>query len=178
MCPASEGRASDPAAPAAALCRLCCTGDGRISLLDAQRRAVRQKADTSAVQQQQQQGSAERRSWRAGRTPFHAGPGSRFGRPGGGALGLGGEAAAAAGSPLILPTTGLALGQAAAAPAAAAKPKGTTDTARRILATLESLDQAVAKGPAAAAAGAGAEREEEAALAPPPPTDTLGFAGM
>lgn len=66
------------------------------------------------------------------------------------------------------------------------RPKGTTDTARRILATLESLDQAVAKGGAAAqGAGLGTpaaeqqqeEEQEDAAAAPPPPTESLGFAG-
>ena len=145
------------------------TGDGRISLLDAQRR-TRHKADSSAQQQQQGGGgSAERLSWRAGRTPFHAGAGSRFGRPGGAlGLGLGGEQAVAA-SPLALGQPGAAL-----AAAAAERPKGTTDTARRILATLESLDQAVAakgKGPA------GAEEEAAPAAPAPPPTETLGFAG-
>jgi hypothetical protein len=58
--------------------------------------------------------------------------------------------------------------------------KATTDTARRILATLEALDQAVAAGrgggDAAAVAAALAEGEEAAAPSPPP-TDSLGFAG-
>lgn len=66
---------------------------------------------------------------------------------------------------------------------AAERPKGTTDTARRILATLESLDQAVAKGDAGAAVGLTQQQypqqqqEPPAASAPPPPTDSLGFAG-
>jgi hypothetical protein len=161
-----------------------------ISLLDAQRR-TRQRADPSQ-QQQQGPGSAERRSWRAGRTPFHAGAASRFGRTQGllqaGAVT---EQQQAAASPLILPSglsSGLSASALAAGPGPAVageRPKGTTDTARRILATLESLDQAVAKGAgagaAAAAAGTGSAAQEQpsvaAAAPPPPPTDSLGFAG-
>jgi hypothetical protein len=75
------------------------------------------------------------------------------------------------------------------APAAAATPaatgsgsKATTDTARRILATLDALDKVVAGSPASAKAAAvaaalGEAQPGEGPAASPPPTDSLGFAG-
>lgn len=60
----------------------------------------------------------------------------------------------------------------------AAGSKATTDTARRILATLDALDKVVAASPpgGAAAAALGSAQLEQAAPSPPP-TDSLGFAG-
>lgn len=56
--------------------------------------------------------------------------------------------------------------------------KATTDTARRILATLDALDRVVAASPpgSAAAAALGAVQQEQPAPSPPP-TESLGFAG-
>ena len=77
--------------------------------------------------------------------------------------------------------TGTALPQNLPAGSAAGG-KATTDTARRILATLDALDKVVAASPPGGAAAALAGREAAAAAAAaaasPPPTDSLGFAGL
>lgn len=145
---------------------------GNISLLDAQRR-IRQKAEPLGGGGE---ATGDRRAWRAGRTPFHKGASgpSRFGA----ALQQPQERSA---------SPGLTLAAApAAAPAAAVGgtgSKATTDTARRILATLDALDKVVAASPpggaaAAVAAALGEGQQEEAMAASPPPTDSLGFAGV
>lgn len=138
---------------------------GNISLLDAQRR-IRQKAEpTAAGEAGAAPGSADRRSWRAGRTPFVKGAGlSRFG-------------AAQQQERSVSPALP---GVEAPTAAPAAGSKATTDTARRILATLDALDKVVAASPpggAAAAVAAAMGEPEKPSAASPPPTDSLGFAG-
>lgn len=142
-------------------------GDGgNISLLDAQRR-IRHKSEPAGAggEAGTVPGSADRRAWRAGRTPFVKGAGlSRFGAA------QQQERSVSPALPAVEPP--------AAAPAAGSK--ATTDTARRILATLDALDKVVAASPpggAAAAVAAALGEEEEQPAASPPPTDSLGFAG-
>ncbi|EFN52215.1 hypothetical protein CHLNCDRAFT_139064 [Chlorella variabilis] len=163
---------------------------GTISLLDAQRR-IRQRSEPVG-------GGAgargDRRAWNAGRTPFHpkAAGLSRFGAaqqqkqqpPAAAWGGLGGcwepppqqeNGASPAAPPGLLPGA-----PAAAAPAGG---KATTDTARRILATLDALDKVVAASPtgvgaAAVAAAMGEAQQGVEPAASPPPTDSLGFAGL
>lgn len=146
---------------------------GNISLLDAQRR-IRQKSEPAGAEAGA--ASAERRAWRAGRTPFVKGGGlSRFGAALQPAL-----AQERSASPVV--QAGAAAAGAAAPLGPASASKATTDTARRILATLDALDKVVASSPpggaAAAVAAAMGEEQQEAQAAPsPPPTDSLGFAG-
>ena len=130
-----------------------------ISILDAQRR-VRQKPELEAG------GGDARRSWRAGRTPYHPAASSRFGVP-----------PAAAPPPGSTERTASPENARDGAAEPGATPgsggsKATTDTARRILATLEAFDQAVTAAPAARPAAA-----KPAVTAPPPPSESLSFAG-
>lgn len=144
----------------------------QVSILDAQRR-TRQRVDASPAP------SLDRSAWRAGRTPFQPAL-SRMGGAGRLQVQLGeGLLAPPVGRPITAPPAGVG-GRASALGGPA--PKSTTETARRILATLDALDQAAAggaAGPLADEGGGGGPRagREQAPAASPPPTDSLGFAG-
>ena len=149
---------------------------GSVSILDAQRR-LRQRAESAAP------ASADRRSWRAGRTPYQSRSNGLGGAGGGGLLARSNFGAAAGTTPArpasaspapdmgafdgwtpIPPSTG---GSGASTPGTGgtAGSKPTTDTARRILETLNELDQTI-KGPSGDASPAPGPS--------PPPTDSLG----
>jgi len=154
---------------------------GNVSILDAQRR-LRQRSETGTI-------SADRRSWRAGRTPYQPRAGSAFGVSGGGGLGTHGVRTRPA-SISPAPTFGGFAGTTPLGMATISVPqhqptsidggvglsspgsKPITDTARKILETLNDLDQTMKK---TRGAGAGSPGTADDKVAPsPPPTETLG----
>lgn len=137
-----------------------------ISILDAQRRTRQRSEPVHAA--------SCYRSWHAGRTPFHPSL-SRLGGAFAAAPGALPIAKPAATSPAILPPVA-APSSSATASGSGDVTKGTTETARRILATLDALDQAAVAG-ATPGAGTAAACKEPTLAPSPPPTESLGFAG-
>ena len=116
--------------------------DGSVSLLDMQRRRRFKPSDDP--------GSTGRRSWRAGRTPFQSSTMSRI-RPGS-MLGRRTTPSVAVDVPSF------------------DSPKSTTETARKILATLDSWEETIKKSKEEAKAPTSLQTTEPS----PPPTSSLG----